>query len=80
MASGITGVGSAKPTGNLVRIWVPELGGLLVNPALDSTVPGRTLRLKKGEAGGLGLFTDREGPEGGAWDARWLSRLCLVCS
>lgn len=61
MASGITRVGSAKPTGKPVRIWVPELGGSLVNPALDSTVPGRTLRLKKGEGRGPGLV---HGPGG----------------
>lgn len=80
VVSSVAGIGSEKPTGKLMRIWFPELGGLLVNPALDSGVPRRTLRLKRGEGRGLGSWTDRKGPQGGAWDERCLSSLCLVCS
>lgn len=58
MVSRITGIGSEKSTGKPMRMRFPERRGLLVNPALDSSVPGRTLRLKKGEGRGLGLFTD----------------------
>lgn len=70
MVSSVAGIGSEKPTGKLMRIWFPELGGLLVNPALDSGVPRRTLHLKRGEGRGLGSWTDRKGPQGGAWDER----------
>lgn len=82
VVSSVAGIGSEKPTGKLMRIWFPELGGLPVNPALDSGVPRRTLRLKRGEGRGLGSWTDRRDRRAGRGtrDERCLSSLCLVCS